>query len=98
MTAFYTSTDHFTIMPAVMLVLFGCAILIFDFLIFPEPRRRKGLLIFVILAEAFAALSLWRQQAYLSDSGLSLFTGFQGSVTVDGFGIFFNWIFVVAAV
>src|ERR1039457_6166433 len=23
--------------------------------------------------------------------------GFQGSVTVDGFGIFFNWIFLIAA-
>ena len=27
----------------------------------------------------------------------SEFTGFHGSVTVDGFGIFFNWIFLVAA-
>ncbi len=30
--SFYTATDHFTIIPAVMLALFGCAILLFDFL------------------------------------------------------------------
>ena len=29
--SFYTSTDHFTIVPAIMLALFGCAILLFDF-------------------------------------------------------------------
>ena len=33
-----------------MLALFGCAILLFDFLIFPDPRQRKWLLIFVALA------------------------------------------------
>ena len=37
-----------------MLALFGCAILLFDFLVFPEPRQRKYLLFFVVLGEAFA--------------------------------------------
>ena len=98
MTPFYTSTDHFTIIPAVMLVLFGCAILLFDFLILPDPRQRKWLLSFVVLAEAFTGYGLLRQHAFLSANGLIEVTGFQGSVTVDGFGIFYNWIFVVAAV
>jgi len=42
-------------------------------------------------------LGLWRQAAWLSSYGLAEFTGFGGSVTVDGFGIFFNAIFVIAA-
>ena len=54
LSQFYSSTDHFTIIPALMLALFGCAVLLFDFLIFPDPRQRKWLLIFVVLA-AFAA-------------------------------------------
>jgi NADH-quinone oxidoreductase subunit N len=95
---YYSANDHFTIIPAVMLALFGCAILLFDFWIFPDPRQRKWLLIFVVLAEAFAGFGLYRQQAYLAASGLSELSGFQGSVIVDGFGIFFNWIFVIAAV
>jgi NADH-quinone oxidoreductase subunit N len=95
MSEFYTSTDHFTIIPAVMLALFGCAVLLFDFLIFPDPRQRKWLLIFVALAEGFTGYGLFRQQAWVASQGILV--GFNGSVTVDGFGIFFNWIFLVAA-
>ena len=36
-----------------MLALFGCAILLFDFLIFPDPRQRRVAARFVALAEAF---------------------------------------------
>jgi NADH-quinone oxidoreductase subunit N len=97
MSQFYTSADHFTIIPAVMLALFGCAILLFDFLVFTDPRQRKWLVIFVALAEGFAGYGLYQQYAYLAANGLSQLTGFQGSVTVDGFAIFFNWIFLVAA-
>jgi NADH-quinone oxidoreductase subunit N len=92
---FYTSTDHFTIIPAVMLALFGCAILLFDFLVFPDPKQRKWLLIFVVLCEAFTGFGLWRQQSYFLANGP--LSGFQGSVTIDGFGIFFNWLFLIAA-
>jgi len=98
MSQYYTATDHFTIIPAVMLALFGCAILIFDFLIFPDPRQKKWLLLFVALGEGFTGFGLYRQSAYLSTQGISDLAGFQGSVTVDGFGIFFNWIFLVAAI
>ena len=98
MSQFYTATDHFTIIPAILLALFGCGILLFDFLIFPDPRQRKGLLLFVLLAEGFAGYGLWRQQAYLALNGLTQITGFHGSVTIDHFGIFYNWIFVAAAV
>ena len=98
MSQFYTSTDHFTIIPAIMLALFGCAILLFDFMVFPEPKQRKWLLLFVVLGEIFAGFGLWRQQAFLSANGLAELTGFQGSITIDGFGIFFNWLFLVAAV
>jgi NADH-quinone oxidoreductase subunit N len=97
MSSFYTQLDHFSIVPALMLALFGCAILLFDFILFPDPRQRKWLLIFVILAEGFTGYGLYKQAVYMSANGLTEFAGFQGSVTVDGFSIFYNWIFVVAA-
>src|SRR5581483_9762331 len=96
MESFYSSADHFSIVPALMLALFGCAILLFDFLIFPDPRQRKWLLIFVVLAEGFTGYGLLRQQLWIAGSG-GVLTGFKDSVTVDGFAIFFNWIFLVAA-
>jgi NADH-quinone oxidoreductase subunit N len=99
---YYTLTDHFTIMPAVMLALFGCAILLFDNLpffgpLFPDPRQRKYMPIFVVLAEILTGVALYRQSSWLASNGMTSLDGFQGSVRVDGFGIFFNWIFVVAA-
>ncbi len=101
MSQFYTVTDHFTIIPAVMLALFGCAILIVDFMAFPDPRHKKWLVLFVLLGEGFTGSALVQQSAFLATlapQGATELLGFQGSVTVDGFGIFFNWIFLVAAV
>jgi len=96
MSDFYSSTDHFTIIPAVMLALFGCAVLLFDFLIFPDPKQRKWLAFFVVLAEGFVGYGLYNQHEFLIKSGQAL-EGFGGSVRVDDFGIFFNCIFLVAA-
>jgi NADH-quinone oxidoreductase subunit N len=93
MNQFYTATDHFTIIPAILLAMFGCAILLFELWEFP----RKWMLLFVVLAEAFAGFGLVRQQAFLAAYGLDQVTGFHGSVTIDSFAIFYNWIFVVAA-
>jgi NADH-quinone oxidoreductase subunit N len=97
MNSFYTATDHFALIPAIMLALFGCAILMFDFLVFPDPRQRKYLVLLVAAGEVFTGVALFRQQAYLTANGLNQITAFQGSLTVDGFSIFFNWIFVAAA-
>jgi NADH-quinone oxidoreductase subunit N len=97
MSQFYTTADHFSIIPAVMLTLFACAILLFDFLIFPDPRQRKYLLIFVVLAELFTGFGLYRQSAWLAANSVPELSGFAGTVTVDGFAIFFNWIFLIAA-
>jgi NADH-quinone oxidoreductase subunit N len=97
---FYTGTDHFTIVPAVMLTLFGCAILLFDvipFLGFADPRQRKGLITFVVLAEILAGYGLWQQHAYLATDPQGFINGFHGAITIDAFSIFFNWIFLVAA-
>jgi NADH-quinone oxidoreductase subunit N len=94
MSQFYTSTDHFVLLPALMLALFGCAVLLFDFWVFPEPRQRKWLLLFVALAEVFTGIALWRQSAFLAAQGGGSLQAFQGSLTIDGFAIFFNWLFL----
>jgi NADH-quinone oxidoreductase subunit N len=93
--SFYSAKDHFSIVPALMMALFGCAILLFDFLIFPDPRTRKWLLIFVVLAEGFTGYGLIKQTSWITANGV--LTAFGGSVQVDDFSIFFNWIFLLAA-
>src|ERR1041385_7742635 len=79
-----------------MLALFGCAVLLFDFLLFPDPRQRKYLLGFVIIGEIFTGIGLFQQEVWLA--GNAPLSGFHGSVIVDGFGVFFNWLYLVAAV
>ena len=84
MSAFYTATDHFTLLPAILLALFGCVALFFP--------KMSGLFS-LVLGEIFAGIALWRQLNYLQDSGLSI-QAFQGSLVVDGLSLFFNFLFV----
>jgi NADH-quinone oxidoreductase subunit N len=94
--SFYTSQDHFVLVPALMLALFGCAILLFDFVVFPDPKQRKYLLFFLVLGEAFAGYGLWNQQIHMLADGVTEYTAFHGSLVADGFSIFFNCIFIAA--
>jgi len=97
MSQYYTAADHFALVPAITLALFGCFILLWDFLLPPGPKQRRWLLIFVVIGVAFAGVGLWRQQRFLSEEGLAQFTAFQGALTVDGLALFFNWIFLAAS-
>ncbi|HJZ97474.1 MAG TPA: NADH-quinone oxidoreductase subunit N [Candidatus Solibacter sp.] len=92
----YTSNDHFTIMPALMMALFGCAALLFDFWLVPDPRHKKYLLWVVVVGEAFTGYGLYKQMAWMTTYESSL-SGFKDSVLMDHFGVFFNWLFLVAA-
>jgi NADH-quinone oxidoreductase subunit N len=96
MNQFYTTTDHLALTPAIMLALFGCAILLFDFWVFPNPKQRKWLLLFVVLGLGFTGYSLWKQQAFLVATGQTELIGFQGALTIDRFALYFNWVFELA--
>jgi len=98
MSQYYTSTDHFVLIPALMLALFGCAVLLFDFFVFPHPKQRKWLIVFLIIGEIFTGAGLWRQQTFLSSYGLDELIAFNGTLTIDGFALFFNWLFILLSV
>jgi NADH-quinone oxidoreductase subunit N len=98
MNQFITSIEYFALKPVIMLALFGCAVLLFDFVMFPQPKQRKWLLIFVMIGEALAGFGLWQHHTFLAAQGQMEFTAFQGSLTIDGFALFFNWIFIASAV
>ena len=80
MTEFYTRVDHLALLPALMLAMFGCAFLLFDTWILPDPKQRKYLPIGVIICLVLTGISLGRQQIYLTDLGTGVFTGFGGSL------------------
>lgn len=98
MNQYYTLVEHEALKPAIMLALFGCAILLLDTWLVPDPKKRTRLLgIFVLPGLAFTGYALWGQQMFLANNGISEFTAFQGSLTIDGFSLFFNWIFLIAS-
>src|SRR4051812_6535186 len=92
MSEYYTSTDHFVLLPAIMLALFGCAILLFEFLIGAGPKQRRWLVALGFVGLAFTGRALWMQQAALN-TGAQM-SAFKGSLAVDGFSLLFNWIFL----
>jgi NADH-quinone oxidoreductase subunit N len=96
MSEYYTSADHFVLLPAIVLALFGCAILLFDVFWFRDPKDRKWLSLLVITGLIFTAAALYKQQSYLTANGLSQLTAFNGALTIDRFALYFNWVFELA--
>lgn len=96
MSPYYTAQDHFVLLPALMLALFGCTVLMFDFLLKKNPKQRNLLTALTFLGLAFAAIALFRQHWYILTSGQREITAFGGSLVVDRFALFFNWMFLVS--
>lgn len=97
MSEFYTATDHFVLLPALLLAVFGCATLLFDFWVFPDPKQRRWLLLFVVMGEIFAGIAYARQQIFLNQHGGDL-TAFGGTLVIDHFSLYFHWIFIVTTI
>jgi NADH-quinone oxidoreductase subunit N len=93
MSQYFTANDYFVLLPAIILALFGCGILLVDTL--ASSKDRKYLPLVSIIGLGFTGYELVLQQKFLASNGVM--EAFQGSLTVDGFSLFFNWIFLVAA-
>jgi len=97
MNEFYTSTDHFVLLPAIFLALFGCAVLIIDLIVASDPKLRKSVWLVAIAGLVLTGVELVRQQRFLAESDLLTLSGFHGALTLDGNSLFFNWIFLIAS-
>lgn len=91
----FTLSDFHVLKPAIILCLFGCGILLTDAFLVRRIGQRWLNAVTALVGEAVVAAVLLQ---YLPDvrSGGSL-TGLGGSIVVDGFGVFFNVIFMLAA-
>ena len=84
------SHDFFLILPQVELVLFGLAILVFDFML--GVRDKTGNALFAMMGVFFSGVSLYRLHRELGPDPVG---GFTSSVVVDPFFIFFGMIFLI---
>ena len=91
----FTLDDFHVLKPAIVLCLFGCGILLTDAFLVRRIGQRWLNAVTALVGEAVVAAILLQ---YLPDvrSGGAL-TGLGGSVVVDGFGVFFNVVFMLAA-
>ena len=96
MSSYYTSTDHFVLLPGLLLSFFGCALLLIDIFVLPEVRQKKWMLGFLMIAEGFAAAALYRQHVYSASLNYEPLQAFQGSLVIDGFSLLFNWMLLAA--
>ena len=91
---FFSRQDLLLIKPAMLLALFGCGILLTDFL---HERRQKYLnAVTALLGLGFTGAQLYLIQRAMKQAGVTEAVGFNGALQVDGFALFFNWVFLIA--
>ena len=93
-TQFFSSLDFQLILPQVQLVLFGLGILLTDFLL--EPRYKYWNAVMAMLGVGFSGYSLWQLYARLGREAADGLLGFNHSILVDHFFVFFSFVFLAA--
>ncbi len=82
----YSAVDNFALTPAILLVLFACALLF---------TRGRWTLPVLFSGLAFTAVALWRQEQWLESNRTAEVIAFGGALTIDRFSLFFNALFLV---
>src|SRR5260370_35296819 len=88
----YVRGDGATILPEIELLLFGLGILVIDFWI--EQKEKYLNAGIALTGTIFSAFTLWRLRGAVAARGD--FAGFQDSVVVDPFFLFFATLFLAA--
>jgi NADH-quinone oxidoreductase subunit N len=89
---FFNPADFRLILPEVQLALFGLGILLTDFLL--EARYKYWNAVLAMVGVGFSGYSLWQLRGLVERRGDQI--GFNGSVLVDPFFLFFGFIFLAA--
>ena len=95
--SFFTVTDFFALKPAILLCLFGCGILMTDFLI-RNSRMRYLNALTAFLGELFVGFAVWQHYADLEGNNIAERTALNGALVIDGFSVFFNAIFCASTI
>ena len=95
MDLIFTLSDFNVLKPAIILCLFGCGILLTDAFLVRRMGRPWLNAITALAGEGIVAIVVFQHLAAVRSGGA--LTGLGGSILVDGFGVFFNIIFVLAA-
>jgi len=90
----FSAADFHSLKLILLLCLFGCGILLTDFLL--GRGRKAANAVAALLGEIAAGAMLWVYSCDIAEGGPLRALG--GAIIVDDMAVFFNWIFVVSAV
>ena len=93
-TEFFNPADFQLILPEVQLALFGLGILLTDFLL--AERHKYWNAVMAMLGVGFSGYSLWQLYARMRQDGVEALFGFNRTILVDHFFLFFAFIFLAA--
>jgi len=91
--SYYTASDNLALLPALVLAVFGCAILLIEFFV----KNKKTFVLSLSLAGLAGTAWALLLQTQAVGSGADKLTAFQGALSIDGFALFFNWIFLLSS-
>src|SRR3990172_7985705 len=98
LSEYFSPVDLLVLKPIILLTLFGLGVLITDLLL--EKNQKYFNAITALIGVGFAAYSLgpWPSgiQYLMAQAGVSEIEAFRGAIIVDGFAIFFTWIFLIS--
>ena len=98
LSEYFSPVDLLVLKPIILLTLFGLGVLITDLLL--EKSQKYFNAITALIGVGFAAYSLgpWPNgiQYLMAQAGVSEIEAFRGAIIVDGFAIFFTWIFLIS--
>ena len=91
----FTLSDFHVLKPAIILCLFGCGILLTDAFLVRRIGQRWLNAVTALAGEAIVTVVVLQHLADVRSGGA--LSGLGGSVLIDGFGVFFNIIFILSA-
>jgi NADH-quinone oxidoreductase subunit N len=98
LSEYFSSVDFLVLKPIILLTLFGLGVMLTDLLL--EEGQKYFNAITAMIGLAFAAYSLgpWPGgiQYLMAQAGVSEIEAFRGAVILDGFAIYFIWIFLIS--
>ncbi|HWP85976.1 MAG TPA: NADH-quinone oxidoreductase subunit N [Terriglobia bacterium] len=98
LSEYFSPVDFLVLKPIILLTLFGLGVLLTDLLL--DKHEKYFNAITALIGVGFAAYSLgpWPGgiQRAMGQAGVSEIEAFRGAVILDGFAIFFLWIFLIS--
>src|SRR3990172_611077 len=102
LSEYFSPVDLLVLKPIILLTVFGLGVLVTDLFLEAHQKHLNALTAFLGIGFAAFSLGPWHVgefrgiQYLMAQAGVSEIEAFRGAVILDGFAIFFIWIFLIS--